>query len=157
MRHITILAAATLVAGAAQAADVAPAEVVYEDGAIAASLTGVAGDPERGAQLMNKGQGNCIACHEVTALNQWPFHGDIGPSLDGASERWSEAELRGIVANAKQMFPDTMMPGFYKVSGFIRPGAGYTGKAIEASAITPMLAAQDIEDVVSFLMTLKYE
>ena len=125
----------------------------FEDGAVATSLTGTPGNADNGAVLMNKGAGNCIACHQVSALNHLPFHGDIGPLLDGAADRWSEAELRGIVANAKIMVPDSMMPSFYKVTGFIRPGDAYTGKA--AKEINPLLTAQQIEDVVAFLMTLK--
>ena len=155
-RSLTVLATLA-VAGAAHAGPVAPTEVVFEDGAIGQSLTGVAGDPANGAKLMNKGAGNCIACHEVSALSDLPFHGEIGPMLDGAGERWSEAELRGIIADAKNMFPETMMPSFYRVSDFVRPGNGYTGKAIDPAEITPLLTAQEVEDVVSYLMTLKYE
>ena len=141
---------------AAQAAEITPTEVVYEDGAVAVSLSGAAGNPEEGAIIMNKGAGNCIACHEVTALSHLPFHGEIGPALDGAADRWSEAELRGIVANAKNWFPDTMMPAFYKTEGFTRLGNAYTGKAHEGD-VAPLLTAQQIEDVVAFLMTLKEE
>ena len=141
-------------AGSAFAAEVAPTAVVFQDGAVADSLSGVAGDPTSGKALMNKGSGNCVACHQVTALAEFPFHGEIGPSLDGAADRWTEAELRGIVANAKMMFPDSMMPSFYKTEGFIRPGNGFTGKAAEGE-LSPLLTAQQIEDVVSFLLTLK--
>ncbi|MCV6593131.1 MAG: sulfur oxidation c-type cytochrome SoxX [Silicimonas sp.] len=130
--------------------------VVYEEGAIAASLSGAAGNPATGAEIMNKGSGNCIACHRVTALDHLPFHGEIGPSLDGAADRWTEAELRGLVANAKNWFPDTMMPAFYKVDGFTRLGNAYSGKAHEGE-VAPLLTAQQIEDVVAFLMTLKEE
>ncbi len=157
MRLGLTLAASLMLATAAVADEITPAAIVFEDGAVAASLTGVPGDPDKGRAIMNKGAGNCIACHEVAALDDLPFHGEIGPTLDGVSERWSEAELRGIVADAKVMFPETMMPSFYKVSGFVRPGHAYTGKAIDPAAITPLLTAQEIEDVVSFLMTLKYE
>ena len=156
MRLSTVLAVSLMLGGAAQANEVAPADVAYEEGAVAASLTGTPGDPENGAKIMNKGAGNCIACHEVTALKDLPFHGEIGPPLDGAADRWTEAELRGIVANAKIMFPDTMMPAFYKVSGFVRPGNAYTGKAAAEADLTPLLTAQEIEDVVSYLMTMKY-
>ena len=75
--------------------------------------------------------------------------------LDGVGSRWNEAELRGIVANAKLMYEGTIMPAFYKVDGFTRPGNGYTGKAAET--LEPILSAQQIEDVVAFLMTLKDE
>lgn len=146
-----------LAASTALAQVVKPTEVVYEDGAVATSLSGTPGDAENGAILMNKGAGNCIACHNVGALSDLPFHGEIGPPLDGAADRWSEAELRGIVSNAKIMFEGTMMPAFYKTEGFVRVGDAYTGKAHPEGEVQPLLTAQDIEDVVAFLMTLKEE
>jgi sulfur-oxidizing protein SoxX len=83
-----------------------------------------------------------------------PFHGEIGPMLDGAGGRWTEAELRGIVANAKEMFPESMMPSFYRVDGYIRPGNAFTGKAAD-DTFGPLLTAQQVEDVVAYLVTLK--
>ena len=85
------------------------------------------------------------------------------PELTILESRWfpelsncrNEAELRGIVANAKLMYEGTIMPAFYKVDGFTRPGDGYTGKAAEK--VEPILSAQQIEDVGAFLMTLKDE
>jgi hypothetical protein len=61
-----------------------------------------------------------------------PFHGDIGPPLDGAASRWSEAELRGMVANAKMTFDGTFMPAFYKTEGFVRPGAAIPARPLKA-------------------------
>ncbi|MBU3259409.1 sulfur oxidation c-type cytochrome SoxX [Roseovarius sp. PS-C2] len=152
----TLLAATVLAAGSAMAEPVAPADVQFDEyGAVAESLTGQPGDPENGAMVMKtKSIGNCISCHEVTALNDAPFHGEIGPTLDGVADRWSEAEIRGIVSNAKNTYPDTMMPAYYKVDGFVRPGNAYTGKAPEGP-LDPLLSAQQIEDVVAFLVTLK--
>ena len=149
------LVASVGVATSAFAAEVAPTAVNYTDGAVEMSLTGVAGNPEEGANIVgSKKLGNCVACHEVSALPDIAFQGLIGPSLDGAGDRWSEAELRGIVANAKIMFEGTMMPSFYKDTGYIRPGKGYTGKAADET-LGPLLSAQQIEDVVAYLATLK--
>ncbi|MCG6882366.1 MAG: sulfur oxidation c-type cytochrome SoxX [Silicimonas sp.] len=131
-----------------------PVDVSFADGAVETSLTGTPGDPAAGRVLMNKGAGNCIACHAVTDLQDLPFHGEVGPMLDGVGDRWSEAQLRGIVSNAKEMFPDTVMPSFYRTTGFIRPGNAYTGKAAEGD-LEPLLTAQQVEDVVSYLLTLK--
>lgn len=151
----TIIAAALVAAGTAQAEPVAPDAVQFDEyGAVAVSLTGVPGNPENGPALMNKGQGNCIACHETPALAHLPFHGEVGPMLEFPGDTWSEAELRGIVANAKNTFPDSMMPSFYKTSGHIRPGDAYTGKAAK-DPVAPILSAQDIEDIVAYLLTLK--
>lgn len=147
--------AAILAATVAYAEAVKPTLAVFEDGAIATSLSGAPGDAANGAILMNKGSGNCIACHSVSALSDLPFHGEVGPPLDGAGDRWSEADLRGIVADAKMMFDGTVMPSFYKTTGFTRLGDAYTGKAHAEGEVQPLLTAQDIEDVVAFLVTLK--
>jgi sulfur-oxidizing protein SoxX len=154
----TFLAAAVLTAGAAQAGPVAPGDVQYgEYGAVSESLTGVPGDPENGAKIMKtKSMGNCISCHAVEALSDAPFHGEIGPALNGVADRWGKAELRGIVSNAKITYPGTIMPAYYKTEGYIRPGDGYTGKAPD-EALDPLLTAQQVEDVVAFLSTLNYE
>ncbi|ETW14291.1 cytochrome c [Roseivivax marinus] len=148
------IAALTAAAPLWAAEAVAPDAVNFTDaGGIAESLSGTPGDVENGAALMNKGAGNCIACHQVTALNDLPFHGEVGPSLDGVGERWDEAQIRGIVADAKKTFPGTIMPSFYKTGPYERPGDGYTGKAAQGE-LDPLLTAQDVEDVVAFLMTL---
>lgn len=158
MKLTSLTLAAALLGGAALAGEVGPKEVAFtEDGAIEASLTGTAGDAANGAIIMGtKSKGNCVACHEITALADVPFHGEVGPLMDGAGDRWSEAELRGLVANAKMTFEGTVMPAFYKMDGFTRPGDAYTGKA-PTEALTPILTAQEIEDVVAFLVTLKDE
>ncbi|MGF1446985.1 MAG: sulfur oxidation c-type cytochrome SoxX [Pikeienuella sp.] len=150
---LAMLAGGVIAANAG--ADVPPSDVVYQDGAIAQPLTATPGDPVRGREIVGtKSLGNCVSCHQNTDMLDIPWHGEIGPTFDGVSERWSIAELRGIVANSKMMFPGTIMPAFYKVDGFTRPGDAYTGKP--ATEITPILTAQQIEDVVAYLATLKY-
>lgn len=142
-------------ASLAAAQSVVPDDVAYDEyGAIAVSLSGVAGDPAAGIEVMsNRGMGNCVACHQVSDLTA-AFQGNVGPSLDGAGDRWDESQLRGIVSNAKMTFPDSVMPSFYKTSGFIRPGDAFTGKAASGE-LAPLLTAQQIEDVVAYLATLK--
>ena len=151
----TILVAAVTGLGTIAVAETAPNEITFgEYGQIETSLSGQAGDPAAGLEIMvARGKGNCIACHQVTALEEYPFHGEVGPSLDFVGERWEEADLRGIVASAKMTFPESIMPSFYKTEGFIRPGNAYTGRAAEGD-IEPILTAQEIEDVVAYLMTL---
>ncbi|MDO5658225.1 MAG: sulfur oxidation c-type cytochrome SoxX [Paracoccus sp. (in: a-proteobacteria)] len=146
--------------GAAMA-ETAPEDVVWsEDGAIAQSLTGVPGDPVEGRRIMSVAAlGNCVACHANGEMeDDVPFHGDIAPALDGVADRWDEAHLRGILADAKRTFPDSFMPGFYKTGPFIRVGVGYTGNAPEKpSDIGPILTGQQVEDIVAYLMTLTYQ
>lgn len=155
MKHAIIGFTAMLTASSAFAEAVKPTDVVFVDGAVETSLSGVAGDPAVGAEIMNKGAGNCIACHQVSALSHLAFHGEIGPPLDGVADRWTIPELRGIVANAKVMFDGSLMPSFYRTEGFIRLGDAYTGEAHGGGEVQPLLTAQQVEDVVAFLVTLK--
>ena len=153
--QLCLLAVLALGAASTAMAETAPAEVKFVDGAVEASLTGAPGNPQDGVKVMTTAAlGNCVACHQIGALPDVQFPGDIGPPLDGAADRWTEAELRGIVTNAKMTFEGSFMPAFYKTTGFIRPGNAYTGKAAEG-ALPPILSAQQIEDVVAYLLTLK--
>lgn len=156
MKVLMIAAIAAFTAGSAFADEGYPQQVVFDDyGSVEASLTGTPGDAANGAAVMvNRGKGNCIACHETTSLKDSPFHGEVGPMLDGAGDRWTEAELRGMLVNAKKTFDGTIMPAFYKSSGFIRPGNAYTGKA-GVEPLSTILTAQEVEDVVAYLLTLK--
>ena len=137
------LAAGTMVL----ASEVAPGDVAFEDGAVAASLTGAAGDAAAGRNwFADRKLGICLACHANSDRDDQSFHGEVGPELDGVGDRWSEAELRGIVSNAKMTFDGTIMPAFYRDSGFNRNAEKFEGKTI--------LSAQQVEDVVAYLLTL---
>lgn len=154
MRFTTLTLSAFLCAGAAMAGEVAPTDVVFSGSAVEASLTGVPGNADAGREVYSsKKKGNCIACHQISSVDA-PFPGNVGPSLDGVADRWNPAEIRGILVNSKMTFEGTVMPAYYKVDGFIRPGKAYTGKAADDS-FGPLLTGQQIEDVVAFLSTLK--
>lgn len=157
MMIATRAAALSLAAAIASTAvaETAPGAVTFAEGAVAESLSGQPGDPTAGVAVMtDRGLGNCVACHQIGTLPDVPFQGDIGPALDGAGGRWTEAQLRGIVTNAKMTFEASFMPAFYKTTGFTRPGDAYTGEAAPAD-LPPILTAQQIEDVVAYLVTLK--
>jgi sulfur-oxidizing protein SoxX len=145
---ITFVAGAAL-ASFATAETVAPADVQFDEyGAVAASLTGVAGDAANGRKVfMNRKKGNCLACHVNDDMSEQSFHGEVGPELNGVADRWETAELRGIVVNAKKMFDGTIMPAFYRDAGFNRTLKTFDGKAI--------LSAQEIEDLLAYISTLK--
>ena len=155
MRQLCLFGALAIAAATPAFPEIAPHQLSFSEGKLEAPLTDVPGDPENGIKVMTTAAlGNCVACHTISALPDVQFPGDIGPPLDGAADRWSEAELRGLVANAKMTFDGTFMPAFYKTEGFVRPGGGYSGKAPEGD-LPPILTAQQIEDVVAFLLTLK--
>lgn len=149
----TVLAATSV----AWADPVPPANVEYNEYfGVEASLTGTPGDPAKGREIFaSRAAGNCVACHSVTEMmDDVAWHGNVGPSLDGVADRWEESDLRGIVVNAKNIYDGTIMPAFYKTTGYIRPGEGYTTKPA-SEPLPPILSAEQIEDVVAYLMTLK--
>ena len=105
------------------------------------------GDPARGrALVVARESANCVLCHAVPdpAVK---FAGDVGPSLAGVGSRLSEAQLRLRVADNLRVNPGTVMPSYYKVDGLDRVASAYAGK--------PVLSAQEVEDVVAWLATLK--
>lgn len=151
MKHLSAIAACAVMmvsASSAMAGSVSPNDVKFEEGAVAASLTGTPGDPVQGREwFAGRKLGNCLACHENSDLKEQPFHGEVGPSLDGVADRWTEAELRGLVVNSKMMFEGTIMPSFYRLENGARTAEKFEGKTI--------LEAQQVEDIVAYLQTLK--
>jgi sulfur-oxidizing protein SoxX len=122
-------------------------EYQINNDAIATSLTGKVGDPVNGKKLaINRKKGNCLACHSMPIPEQ-AFHGNIGPSLKGISNRYSEGELRLRIVNPKVLNSETIMPAFYKADGFNRVMKKFAGKTI--------ISAQEVEDIVAYLMMLK--
>jgi sulfur-oxidizing protein SoxX len=122
----------------------APYEVVGN--AIPRPLTGTPGDPENGRAIVVKRESTCLLCHSGPFPEQ-RFQGDLSPNLKGAGSRWSEGELRLRLVDAARLNPATIMPSYYRVDGLTRVAQNYRGK--------PVLTAQQIEDVVAYLKTLK--
>ena len=122
-------------------------EIYGKDGAIAKSLTGKPGDATKGRKLaISRKQGNCLACHKMPIPEQ-PFHGEVGPELNGVAGRLSEGQIRAMIVNPKMANPNTIMPAFYRNEGFTRVLKKFKGKA--------MLSASQVEDLVAYTMTLK--
>ncbi|MCF8480919.1 MAG: sulfur oxidation c-type cytochrome SoxX [Rhodospirillum sp.] len=146
---LAVLASVPVTVAAGGAATVAPDDVAFTDLTVTAPVSAPPGDPVRGAEVfVSRSLGNCLACHEVTVLKKELFHGNVGPSLDGAGDRWSVAQLRAIVVDAKKVFgPEAMMPGFYSNHVGLHVDKEHAGKTI--------LTADQVEDVVAFLVTLK--
>ena len=117
------------------------------NGAIPEPLTDQLGDAERGRRIvLDREGGDCLICHAMP-LPQRQFHGTIGPPLDGVGGRYPAGELRLRLVDSKALNPDTIMPAYYRVAGFHRVHERYRGK--------PLLTAQQIEDVVAYLLTLQ--
>jgi sulfur-oxidizing protein SoxX len=122
-----------------------PLEIVGD--AIPASLTGHTGDPARGrAIVLNRQVGLCLLCHSGPFPEE-RFQGNMAPDLKGAGARWSEGELRLRMVDARKLNPQTIMPPYHVVEGMNRVAPAFRGK--------PILTAEQIEDVVAFLATLR--
>ena len=132
--------------GVAQAAGHVPVGQVVADG-LPAALTDTPGDPARGRAIVaNRQLGLCLLCH-TGPIAEERFQGNLAPDLAGAGQRWSPAQLRLRIVDARQLNPDTIMPSYYRVDGLRRVPAALAG--------TPLLAPQQVEDVVAYLAGLQ--
>jgi sulfur-oxidizing protein SoxX len=93
-----------------------------------------------------KRESTCLLCHSGPFPEE-RFQGDLSPDLKRTGARWSEGELRLRMVDAARLNPATIMPAFYRVDGLNRVGPSWRGK--------PILTAEQIEDVVAFLATLR--
>ncbi|MEP2978164.1 MAG: sulfur oxidation c-type cytochrome SoxX [Lentilitoribacter sp.] len=145
-----VVLATGLLTSAAIAETTSPSNVKFSDDGVMASLTGKPGDAKTGRSVFaNRKLGNCLACHINSEMSDESFHGEVGPPMDGVADRWSEQELRAIVTNSKMIFEGTIMPAFYIDAGYGRPLEKFAGKSI--------LSAEQVEDVIAYLLTLKEE
>jgi sulfur-oxidizing protein SoxX len=136
---------AALLASAAIAQEELRPHTIVGD-AIPASITGAAGDPVRGrAVVIDRRLGACLLCHTGPFAEE-KFQGTLAPDLSGAGSRWSEGQLRLRLVDPTRLNPDTIMPPYYRAVGLTRVGLAWRGK--------PILTAEQIEDVIAFLLTL---
>jgi len=114
---------------------------------IRASLSGARGDAARGrAIVVNRQLGLCLLCHSGPFPEE-RFQGNIGPDLNGIGARLSEGQIRLRVADPGRLNPATIMPAYFRSESLTRVARAFQGKT--------MLTAEQIEDVVAFLTTLK--
>ena len=109
------------------------------------------GDANRGrAMLVAREPANCILCHTAPAdlaSAGVRFSGNLAPSLDGAGSRWTTEQLRLRLVDSRRLNPQTIMPSYYRTEGLIEVAAVFRGK--------PIMDAQQIEDLIAYLSTLK--
>jgi sulfur-oxidizing protein SoxX len=116
-----------------------------EGDAIAAPLAH-AGDAVRGREVLMGRDANCLLCHEVPETGV-RFMGNLAPSLSGIGVRMSAGQLRLRLVDSSHLNPETIMPSYYRVHGLNQVAHRYRDK--------PILSAQQIEDVVAYLLTLR--
>jgi sulfur-oxidizing protein SoxX len=125
----------------------AQAEPVVVGDGIPQPLTATPGDAARGrAVVASRTAGLCLLCH-AAPISEERFQGDLATDLAGAGTRWSEAQLRMRLVDARRLKPASIMPAYYRAEGLQRVGEAWRGKTV--------LSAQQIEDVVAYLRTLR--
>jgi sulfur-oxidizing protein SoxX len=141
-----LILALACAAGAAMAQSATPQ--VVGDG-IPASLTGHEGDAARGRAIVtNRQVGLCVLCHSGP-FPEVRFQGNLAPDLTGVGSRYTEAQLRLRMVDPSRLNADTIMPAYLRTEGLVRVAPAFRGK--------PILNAEQIEDVVAFLVTLRME
>jgi sulfur-oxidizing protein SoxX len=152
---LATLAAVPLALYAADAGSKVVADTAYydwqvQDYEIREPLGGLVGVPERGARIASdQHAGNCYACH-VLPLAADEFYGDLGPPLAGIASRQSVGMIRLHVVDQTRFNPETVMPGYYRrFEQLNRVAEKFRGRTY--------LTAQQVEDVVAWLATLRAE
>lgn len=117
------------------------------DDALDAPLDGLRGDPTRGRAIVaDRGRGLCLLCHSGPFPEE-RSQGSLAPDLAGAGDRWTEGQLRLRIVDSRRLNPASVMPAYHRTEGLERVAPAFRGR--------PILDAQQVEDVVAFLATLR--
>jgi sulfur-oxidizing protein SoxX len=119
---------------------------VVQGDAIPKPLTAVPGEPARGREVVTGRDANCLLCHSIPETGE-RFMGNVAPSLSGVGARLTPGQLRLRVVDPTRLNPDVAMPAYYRTHALDRVMEPYRGK--------PVLTAQQVEDVVAYLATLR--
>jgi len=105
------------------------------------------GDAARGRAIVASRQaGLCLLCHSGPFPGE-AMMGNLAPSLQGVGGRLSEGQLRLRIVDSSRVNPQTIMPPYYRTTALERVAPAFRDK--------PVFDAQQVEDVVAFLATLR--
>ena len=90
--------------------------------------------------------GNCLLCHAVPETGA-RFMGNLAPPLSGVGTRLDAGQLRLRIVDSMRINPQTIMPSYYRTEGLVQVAEPWSGK--------PILSAQQVEDVIAYLLTLR--
>ncbi|GAB5457848.1 MAG: hypothetical protein Hens3KO_08780 [Henriciella sp.] len=122
-----------------------PEKAIVAD-SIPVPLAALPGDAGNGLQVFTERTGgHCVLCHQVSGLDT-PFQGNLGPDLSFVGDRLQPGQLRLRIVDYQRIKPGAVMPSYYRVEGLYQVEETYRG--------TPILTAQEVEDLVSYLTTL---
>jgi len=134
------------VAGCATPARDAVPPYRVDGDAIRDRLAPAAGDAARGKAVVVSRDSNCLLCHAVPDTGV-RYMGNVGASLAGVGARLTEGQLRLRIVDSMRLNRDTMMPSYYRIDGLNQVAGAWRGR--------PILTAQQVEDVVAYLLTLR--
>ena len=144
-RSFTLLVPLLALLGCATAGDPLVDYRIERD-AIPQPLTASPADPARGREIVMGRDGNCLLCHALPETGA-RFMGNLAPPLSGVGTRLSTGQLRLRLVDSLRLNRDTIMPSYYRVDGLNQVAQAFRGK--------PILTAQQIEDTIAYLATLR--
>ncbi len=98
------------------------------------------------AAFVDRERGHCLLCHQVKQINE-SFQGNIGPDLSNIGSRLGPDELYKRIADPTEQNPNTVMPAYFRTHGLTQVAQAYLDQ--------PVLSANEMDDLVAFLLTLK--
>jgi L-cysteine S-thiosulfotransferase len=118
-----------------------------ENDGISLALGGLTGDATRGRSIViNRQKGLCLLCHSGPFPEE-KFQGNLAPSLSGTGARLTLGQIRLRVVNNQLVNKNSIMPAYYHTENRTLVARNLRDKTI--------LTAQETEDVVAFIATLK--
>ena len=123
------------------------AQIIWDGDAIPSSLSGQLGDPIKGRTIVTSRQtGLCILCH-AGPFPEERFQGNLAPDLKLSVANLSAAQLRARLVDPSKTNTNTIMPAYFRIDHLQRVAPPFVGKTV--------LSAQEIEDVIAYLLTIK--
>ena len=123
------------------------AQIIWDGDAIPNSLSGQPGDPIKGRTIVTSRQtGLCILCH-AGPFPEERFQGNLAPDLQLSVANLSTAQLRARLVDPSKTNTNTIMPAYFRIDHLQRVAPPFAGKTV--------LSAQEIEDVIAYLLTIK--
>ena len=120
--------------------------IVYSGDSINKPLSGLLGDAIRGREVVVSRQtGLCLLCHSGP-FSEERFQGNLAPDLATSSAKLSSGQIRARIVDASRFHQNTIMPSYFRKDNLKYVATKFDGQTI--------LSAQEIEDVVVFLVSL---
>ena len=145
VRNAVVVTALAVLAAACATPD-GEARYQLTNGEIRQPLTQTAPDAERGRKVLVSREANCILCHAVPESGE-RFYGNLAPPLSGVAKRQTAAQLRARMVDPLAFNAESIMPAYYRIERLNRVAENLRGK--------PILNAEQIEDVIAYLLTLQ--